>query len=435
MNQLSLYELNQMVHRVLDISFDGPLWVQAELSEVRESRGHCYVEFVQKDISGQSFVAKARGQVWARKWAFIGPMFERVTGQKLSAGMSVLALVEVTFHELYGYSLNIVDIDPSYTLGDIARRRLEIMERLKAEGVDTMNKELTMPALLQRIAVISSETAAGYGDFVNQLKNNTHGLAFRVTLFPAIMQGDGVERSVISALNAIAEQMDEWDAVVIIRGGGAVSDLSGFDTLALAENVAQFPLPVITGIGHERDDTVIDLVAHTRAKTPTAVAEFLIHHQEEQLRRLDSFADCVHNFTLQILGEEKQRIGMLTSRMPSLAAVLTGRENQKIERLMLQTQNYASQHLTQLSMRLDTTFQRIQMAAANMIQRQQSVLDVAEGKLVASDPINILRLGYSITRVGGKAVSSVTAVRQGDVIETTLADGTVTSIIEQKNNK
>lgn len=435
MNQLSLYELNQMVRKVLDLSFDGPLWVQAELSEVRESRGHCYVEFVQKDISGQSFVAKARGQVWARKWAFIGPMFERVTGQKLSAGMSVLALVEVTFHELYGYSLNIVDIDPSYTLGDIARRRLEIMERLKAEGVDTMNKELPLPALLQRIAVISSETAAGYGDFVNQLKNNAHGLAFSVMLFPAIMQGDGVERSVISALNAIAEQMDEWDVVVIIRGGGAVSDLSGFDTLALAENVAQFPLPVITGIGHERDDTVIDLVAHTRVKTPTAVAEFLIHHQEEQLRRLESFADSVHNCTLQIIGEEKQRISVLTSRMPSLAAVLTGREQQRIERMMLRAQNYASQHLAQLSMQLEATFQRMQVAASNTIQRQHSILDVAEGKLVASDPVNILRLGYSITRVGGKAVSNVASLQPGDIIETTLADGTVTSIIEQKNNK
>ena len=235
-------------------------------------------------------VAKARAQVWANRWAFLKPMFEQTTGQTLSTGMQVLVQVEVTFHELYGYSLNITDIDPTYTLGDLARRRQEILRQLEEEGISTMNKELPLPRLLQRIAVISSATAAGYEDFHNQLIHNKRRLSFKTKLFQATMQGNDVADSIISALNRIAKEIDEWDAVVIIRGGGATSDLQGFDSLELAENVAQFPLPVITGIGHERDDTIIDLIAHTRVKTPTAAAELLIHHQEEELDMLEDFA-------------------------------------------------------------------------------------------------------------------------------------------------
>ena len=273
---LSLYELNLRVRSVLEDTLCEPVWIQAELSSVSTRGPHCYVEFVQKAEGGNTFIAKAKGQIWANKWVLIRPYFEQTTGQPLSAGMQVMVQVEVTFHEVYGYSLNVLDINPTYTLGDIARRRQEILRQLEEEGVINLNKELELPVPVQRIAVISSESAAGWGDFQNQLLQNEYGLAFTVQLFPAVMQGERVEPTIIEALNQIAAEMDRWDVVVIIRGGGATSDLTGFDTLALAENVAQFPLPVITGIGHERDDTVLDIVSHTRVKTPTAAAEFLI---------------------------------------------------------------------------------------------------------------------------------------------------------------
>ena len=293
MEHLTLYELNHFVRQVLEVNLDEPYWLQAELSEVKENRGHCFVEFVQKAEKNNSIIAKARGQIWASSWPIIRQHFENTTGQRLSAGMEVLVKVEVTFHEAYGYSLNIIDIDPRFTLGDIAKRRQEIIRQLQEEGVFTMNKEIELPPLLQRIAVISAATAAGYQDFSNQLQNNPHGLAFRTQLFPAVMQGAQVEQSVIQALNNIANEMEQWDAVVIIRGGGAAADLSGFDTLLLAENVAQFPLPIITGIGHEKDDTVIDLVSHTRVKTPTAAAEFIIQHQVVQLRHVEDMASSI----------------------------------------------------------------------------------------------------------------------------------------------
>ncbi|MBQ8443183.1 MAG: exodeoxyribonuclease VII large subunit, partial [Bacteroides sp.] len=274
---LSLYELNGLVKRSIRNSMPETYWLQAELSDVRSNySGHCYLEFIQKDASGNNLIAKARGTIWSNIYKMLKPYFEQETGQAFASGIKVLVRVSVDFHELYGYSLTVLDIDPTYTVGDMERKRREILRQLEEEGVIDLNKELEMPLLPQRVAVISSATAAGYGDFCNQLANNPRGYGFHTQLFPAIMQGDRVEESVIAALNAIYAQLDCWDVVVIIRGGGATSDLSGFDTYELAANCAQFPLPIITGIGHERDDTVIDLVAHTRVKTPTAAAAFLI---------------------------------------------------------------------------------------------------------------------------------------------------------------
>lgn len=249
-----------------------------ELSDVRSNTtGHCYLEFVQKDPRSNNLVAKARGMIWSNIYRLLKPYFEETTGQLFASGIKVLVKVTVQFHELYGYSLTVLDIDPAYTLGDMARRRREILMQLEEEGVLTLNKELEMPVLPQRIAVISSATAAGYGDFCHQLQHNSGGFFFYTELFPALMQGNQVEESVLAALDRINDRVNEFDVVVIIRGGGATSDLSGFDTYLLAAACAQFPLPVITGIGHERDDTVLDSVAHTRVKTPTAAAELLIH--------------------------------------------------------------------------------------------------------------------------------------------------------------
>ena len=285
---LTLLSLNRLVRAAIEQSLDDEYWLEAELSEARlASNGHFYVEFVQKDDSGRTLVAKARGVAWARTYNMIAPLFERATGERLRAGMKVRVLVTVAFHELYGYSLNVVNIDPSFTLGDLAQRRREILAQLEAGGILEDNRQLPLPALLKRIAVVSSAGAAGYGDFCNQLANNDYGLCFHVQLFPAVMQGANVEESVLAALAAIADEAERWDFVVVIRGGGATSDLADFDSYPLAAAVAQMPLPVLVGIGHERDETVLDFVAHTRVKTPTAAAAFIIDHGAQQLALLD----------------------------------------------------------------------------------------------------------------------------------------------------
>lgn len=384
MQPLSLYELNSLIRDLFDTHLAHSLWLQAELSEVREHNGHCYVEFVQKDAKGNGLVAKARGQIWARTWTLLRPHFEQTTGQRLVAGMQVLVEVEPTFHEAYGYALTVTDMDPTYTLGDIARRRREILQQLEREGVLTMNKELPLPRLLQRIAVISSATAAGFQDFERQLHDNRYRLAFHTRLFPAVMQGSAVEESIINALNAIAADTSRWDAVIIIRGGGSTADLNGFDTLALAENVAQFPIPIITGIGHERDDTVIDIVSHTRVKTPTAAAEFLIHHQLQEWEHIADMADVVSRCATLTLQRQSGRLDMLT--------------------------------------------QQTRTATAQMLLRQQHRLDLAATRIDGASPDRLLRLGFSITRVNGKAVTSAAQVPPGSIVTTTLADGTLTSV-------
>ena len=320
MESLSLYELNALVRRSLEQCLPDECWVQAELSDVRtNSTGHCYLEFVQKDPRSNSLIAKARGTIWANVFRLLKPYFEEATGQAFVSGIKVLVQVTVSFHELYGYSLTVQDIDPTYTLGDMARRRREILRQLEEEGVLTLNKELDMPRLPQRIAVISSPTAAGYGDFCHQLENNSRGFYFYTELFPALMQGDRVEESVLSALDRVNARLSEFDVVVIIRGGGATSDLSGFDTYLLAAACAQFPLPIITGIGHERDDTVLDSVAHTRVKTPTAAAEFLIESMDSAADELEMLASRLHEGVRNLLQQEQRRLSGYKNRIPSAA--------------------------------------------------------------------------------------------------------------------
>ena len=314
---LSLYELNALVKRSIHACLPDTYWVQAELSDVRSNySGHCYLEFVQKEPRGNNLIAKARGTIWSNVYRLLKPYFEEETGQAFVAGIKVMVKVAVEFHELYGYSLTVQDIDPTYTLGDMARRRREILKQLEEEGVLTLNKELEIPLLAQRIAVISSATAAGYGDFCNQLEQNPYGFVFYPRLFPAIMQGERVEQSVITALDAIHACRDDWDVVVIIRGGGATSDLSGFDTYELAANCAQFPIPIITGIGHERDDTVLDCVSHTRVKTPTAAAEYLINHLHDTAKVLEDYASAVLHTISTRMERENTRLNRMVERIP-----------------------------------------------------------------------------------------------------------------------
>ncbi|MBR3091716.1 MAG: exodeoxyribonuclease VII large subunit [Bacteroidaceae bacterium] len=433
---LTLLELNNMVSEVIDSSFTHSYWLSAEVSEVRENRGHCYLEFVQKDEFSNSLIAKARGVVWHNKWMLLRPCFEQTTGQPLSAGMMLLVQVKLSFHSLYGYTLTVNDIDPTYTLGDIAKRRREIISKLKEEGIDQMNKELELPRLLQRIAVISSATAAGYGDFCDQLNANEKGLVFYTRLFPALMQGDGVESSVIAALDAVMNDVLEWDVVVIIRGGGSVSDLSGFDTLRLAEHVAQFPLPVITGIGHERDDTVIDMVAHTRVKTPTAAAELLIHHQEAELSLVDDFSDRITGYVERRLADERNRLNLIVGRMPAIYTLFHQRQQNRLMQITSLIHRDIVGILQTDKNKLDLITARLPLQVNARLQNEQHRLKLISLRLRAVDPVNILKQGYSITQVGGKSLRSVSQLKKGDEMVTFLADGKVVSeVTEMEKSK
>ena len=390
------------------------------------------MEFVQKDDNGNGLIAKARAQVWANRWSIIKPMFEHTTGQSLSAGMQVLVKVQVTFHEQYGYSLNVTDIDPTYTLGDIARRRQEILKILREEGVETMNKELPLPRLLQRIAVISSATAAGYSDFCNQLNNNKKGLAFKTELFQATMQGKDVEDSVIAALNRIAERLEEWDVVVIIRGGGSTSDLSGFDSLPLAENVAQFPLPIITGIGHERDDTIIDLISHTRVKTPTAAADFIAHHQEEELNNIEYLANALTHLADKLILSQSARISHLAEKIPMLFSAIKAKQETHLQQILSTLNAKSTQHLENQKNKVQMLNTQLGLLAPLIITKQKHRIELIDSKLDYASPDRILQLGFSITRIDGKAIRHSDTIHEGDTIETTLASGTIKSTVTWK---
>ena len=410
---LSLYELGRLIRLTLSRGLPDAYWVRAELSEVREAyNGHCYIELVQKAERGNALVAKARGTIWASIYNMLRPYFENATGQHFAAGINVLMQVTVDYHEQYGLSLTVHDIDPTYTLGDMARRRREILQQLEAEGVLTLNKELHMPLLPQRIAVISAAGAAGYGDFCDQLMNNPYGFAFYPRLFTAVMQGDKVESSIIAALDTIAAERDHWDVVVIIRGGGATSDLSGFDTYPLAANCAQFPLPIITGIGHERDDTVLDTVAHTRVKTPTAAAEYLIGALADAAAHHEAL---VHRLTMgltQRLHREEQRLQQLATRLPAGFAIMQARQQHR---------------MAQIESTLHTALQ-------HTLIKQQHRLELLEKAVESASPSHILKRGYTITRCNGKVVTSASKVPQGAILTTEWADGTVTSEAKDTND-
>ena len=408
---LSLYELNGLVKRSIRSCLPDTYWVQAELSDVRTNySGHCYLEFVQKDAGGNNLIAKARGTIWNNIFKILKPYFEQETGQTFISGIKVLVEVSVEFHELYGFSLTVLDIDPTYTVGDMERKRREILRQLEEEGVIDLNKELEMPMLPQRVAVISSATAAGYGDFCNQLANNPRGYGFRTELFPAIMQGERVEGSVIAALDAIYERMEEFDVVVIIRGGGATSDLSGFDTYALAANCAQFPLPIITGIGHERDDTVIDKVAHTRVKTPTAAAEFLI-------AKMDKCADVLDEMSSRLMQGVRNRLLW---------------EHRRMESLKQRIPSAVYKRIADAKYGLLTAQRDLQMASRQFLSVKKHRLELLQQRLNDALPEKQLARGYSITLKDGKALKDASALKEGDMVITLLHHGKVESVVKKK---
>ncbi|MBO7590800.1 MAG: exodeoxyribonuclease VII large subunit [Prevotella sp.] len=376
-----------MVRDAIEMQMPDEYWVEAELSECRERGGHCYMELIEKEEQTNTPVARASAKCWRQTWQMLQPHFERVTGQPLHAGLKVLLRVYAQYHEAYGFSWIVTDIDPTYTIGDMARKRQEIIRQLKEEGVFDLQRELCIPMFAQRVAVISAAGAAGYGDFCRQLEDNEYGLKFEATLFPAIMQGEQVEQSIIDALEKIYSAINSYDVVVIIRGGGATADLSGFDTLALAENVAQFPLPIITGIGHDRDESILDMVSNTRVKTPTAAAALLIDNLRQVLTRIDNAQQRIAMAISQRFASQKERLSSLQTIIPVLAQRLLSNAKHHLELLEMQLQGY--------------------------------------------DPQLLLRRGYSITLHNGHAVRDPQELKTGDEIETRLEKGTIVSTVKR----
>ena len=401
MNSTSLSELTNKIQSVIRQNFTDAIWVRAEISELRENGGHCYLELIEKDSETDNILAKTRATCWANVYRMLKPYFESNTGETLRAGLNVLVAVTVEFNGVYGFSLNIRDIDPTYTIGELAARRMQIIQKLREEGIDDMNKQLPFPTLPQRIAIISSETAAGYGDFCNQLNSDTSHFAFYPRLFPAIMQGNMAETSIIGALEKIYKHVELFDVVVIIRGGGATTDLSCFDSYNLAINCAQFPLPIIAGSGHQRDVSILDMVAHTSVKTPTAAAEYLISALEKAEEEIDELASELCNFTSNIIQKEHKSLELYMLKIKQ--ASRTG---------FLKEQNRLSNYLFQLK-----------SMYRNRIHRETNKLALIATRIETQSPKYLYERGYTITTVHGKRITSALQVKPGDKVTTHLADG------------
>ena len=481
--QVSLSELQRRVKGSLEDLFSMPVWVKAEISEMTVNRsGHCYLDLVETEGGSDTVIARCRATIWSYTFRMLKPYFETTTGQVFTQGLKVLLQAKVEYHEVYGFSLNIRDIDPVYTLGDMARQRREIILRLEEAGVLEMNKELELPLVPQRIAVISSPTAAGLQDFLDQLHNNPHQFVFYTKLFPAVMQGIEAPRSITAALEQIFQYEDLFDAVVIIRGGGAQIDLACFDNYDLAFNVAQFPLPVITGIGHDKDDTVIDLVAHTRMKTPTAVAEFLISgalqfsqqlkelekhfmevvndQLEENQNRLNNAADQLSLLVTRLIVNQSNRLNIARIQLANQSAVFLKNQFTELKSFTTDTKNKISRSiirqthlLEQSGNRLKSAFrgprslgvkkrnqllyyqQLVKIRTVETIRAESRNLVQMQEKLRLVDPQNILKRGYSVTMMNGKVLKSVHLVKEGDFLETRLSDGSIVGRVERIRSK
>lgn len=434
MTPIGLYQLNTLVKQELKNRFPDTFLVVAEIADVKENRsGHCYLELVEKREGDDAVIATARATIWAFTYRMLKPYFETTTGKSLQRGIKVLVSVEIVFHELYGYSLNVKNIDPTFTVGDLERKRKEIIDRLTQEGVIDMNRELELPMLPKTIAVISSPTAAGYGDFVDQLHRNVYGYAFHTKLFPAVMQGEKTTESIIAALERIYEYESLFDVVVIIRGGGSQTDLGSFDSYDLAANVAQFPIPVLAGIGHERDETIVDRVAFRSVKTPTAAAAFLIERFNEAEGRLEAAKDSLMREAKRILQDEKTRqVVKITELKQFTRLFLEGQEN------YLELASRRVDHASKLFIGnrvnyLEQLKTRLSGKVAEILTANRYFLELAETKMKYADPKNILEKGFSITRVNGKAVRDSVLVQEGDILETELFKGVIRSEVKDLN--
>ncbi len=402
----SLYELNAAIKSVISTAFSGAYWVTAEIAELKcNQRGHCYLELVEKDED--KTIAQSKATIWAYEYRKLSHKFQAATNEPIRPGMKIMLLAVVSFHEVYGFSLNIRDIDPTYTLGEMARKRKEVIERLRKEGLLELNKGLPLPLVAQRIAVISSPNAAGYGDFFNQLDTNRYGYQFVHVLFPALMQGQDAESSISEALRKIAKYRHLFDVAVIIRGGGSAVDLNCFDNYALAAQIARCPLAVITGIGHEKDDTVADIVAHSRMKTPTAVAEFLVSGLRSFEDNVIDLRNRIMTYAAGLLQDIRYRLHSLAGQLGYVPGRAVSAQLNKLLLLQGSLRNFAKQRLQRMDYTLDKMGQALRLL----------------------DPVNVLMRGYSITRHDGKILKDSSLVGKGAAIETTLYKGTIVSII------
>jgi exodeoxyribonuclease VII large subunit len=429
--QLKLSELNGLVKKAVGDAFTTPVWVIGEISELKTNRsGHCYLVLIEKDESGDAIVAQARATIWSYSFRMLRPYFESVTGQQFTEGLKVLVNVSVEFHELYGYSLSIKDIDPTYTLGDMARRRREILVRLQTEGVAEMNKELTLPPVPQKIAIISSATAAGYQDFMDQLLTNPAGYRFHTKLFQAVMQGNQAESSIIAALEQIYTYENFFDAVVIIRGGGSQADLSCFDNYNLAYFITQFPLPVITGIGHEKDDSIVDRVAHTCLKTPTAVAEFLIGTVAKFDLRLDGLRDRFIGVIGELLTEANLHIEQFTRIISPITREKILKMNIHLNKSVRDSVNYVTKFVQHQNYQLSRKMQSADNVIREILNYSRHHLELSAQKAMLTDPVNILKRGYSITSYNGHAIKDPCMINIKSIIRTRVYKGNIISEVK-----
>lgn len=401
-HSLTLLDLQRMVRATLESRFRDPLWISAEISELKVNRsGHCYLNLVEKGATDGAPRAEARAVIWKSAYLPMASMFEAATGATLRAGLRVLVRVVVTYHEIYGFSLQIIDIDPRYTLGEIERRRRETIARLKQDGVWDMNRELELPRPTLRIAIVSSDTAAGYQDFMNELGRSTY--RFQTSLFRSLMQGDAAEESIVTALTEIAQREEDFDVVAIIRGGGSTSDLALFDSYLIASYVAQFPLPIFSGIGHDKDISVVDMVAHTSLKTPTAVATKLVEMADYEMTLVENFAtEIAHNVEDMLHGEELRLYthGVNISR---------------------EATRHISNHEKCIELLKDGLLSRVEY----MISTEEQRLNAAERTLQSYSIDNILRLGFAVARNQEGALKSIAQTHIGETIAIELLDGVV----------
>ncbi|MFO7938428.1 MAG: exodeoxyribonuclease VII large subunit [Bacteroidales bacterium] len=450
---LTLLELNKNIQSTIRSGFPERVWVIGEISEIKTNRnGHCYFELVEKDAIKDALIAKARGIIWSSIFRLLRPYFEEATGSPLKEGMKVLLLVSVEFHELYGFSLVVYDIDPTYTLGDLAQERERILAQLEEEGILHMNKQALLPRVPQNIAIISSSTAAGYQDFMNQLNEGARKYAFYTKLFPAVMQGQEAESSIIHALDQVYQVEGLFDVVVLIRGGGSQADLSCFNNYNLASNIAQFPLPVLTGIGHDKDESIADRVAHTKLKTPTAVATFLVERAANFEEQLFALEEAIGTQAQKALREGKESLALYSNRLSHASqkqlhghSTLLTRQLQAIHhkaQQSLSARRYQTLTLTQhiknaaehqhISARQHIYQRQIQLKTHSLqrLSRHNVGLQAQEALLTSIDPKNVLKRGYSITKLDGKALKEADVLKRGDIIETTLYKGKIKSKIQ-----
>ena len=456
--KITLLELNTSIQEKIKSGFPDSIWVIAEISELKVNRnGHCYIELIEKDVLTDNIIARTRATIWAFTYRMLRPYFENTTGYELSSEIKILVQVNIEFHELYGFSLNILDIDPNYTLGDLAQKKSEIIRKLEDEGVINMNKDNSFPVVPQKIAVISSETAAGYQDFVNQLENNSFGFKFYIKLFPSVMQGLNAEASIIESLERIYKYDDFFDLVVIIRGGGSQADLNCFNNYLLATNIAQFPLPIITGIGHDKDESIVDIVAYKKLKTPTAAAEFIIEKTFEFEERLLNLSNNILQIANDFIQDQKTNLVRYSAVItPSIKHALI-KHDYHLNTVKEDIKNITSLEFKEKRTKLSLTSSLLEKKSSKIIynkqvqiskiksnlmnniklytQKQSLLIESLEGKNDLLNPENILKRGYSITYLNGEKLNNLAKINENDEIITKLFSGFIRSTVKEKLEK